>query len=35
MRIKNLWGVITGKAIYSGALDLKEAMRITEGKDVS
>jgi phosphoribosylformimino-5-aminoimidazole carboxamide ribotide isomerase len=35
MRIKNLWGVITGKAIYSGALDLKEAMKITEGKDVS
>ncbi|MBM4145048.1 MAG: 1-(5-phosphoribosyl)-5-[(5-phosphoribosylamino)methylideneamino]imidazole-4-carboxamide isomerase [Nitrospira sp.] len=35
MRIKNLWGAITGKAIYSGALDLKEAMRITEGKDVS
>ena len=35
MRIKKLWGVITGKAIYSGALDLKEAMRITEGKDVS
>jgi phosphoribosylformimino-5-aminoimidazole carboxamide ribotide isomerase len=35
MRIKNLWGVITGKAIYSGALDLKEAMKITEVKDVS
>jgi phosphoribosylformimino-5-aminoimidazole carboxamide ribotide isomerase len=35
MRIKNLWGVITGKAIYSGALDLKEAMKVTEGKDVS
>lgn len=34
MRIKNLWGVITGKAIYSGALDLKEAMRITEKMDV-
>jgi len=33
--IKNLWGAITGKAIYSGALDLKEAMKVTEGKDVS
>lgn len=28
--IKCLWGVITGKAIYSGALDLKEAIRITK-----
>lgn len=28
--IKNLWGVITGKALYSGAIDLKEAIRITE-----
>ncbi|MEW6674477.1 MAG: 1-(5-phosphoribosyl)-5-[(5-phosphoribosylamino)methylideneamino]imidazole-4-carboxamide isomerase [Nitrospirota bacterium] len=28
MKIKNLWGVITGKAIYSGALDLREAIRI-------
>lgn len=27
-KIKNLWGVITGKAIYSGALDLKEAIKI-------
>lgn len=27
LRIKGLWGVITGKAIYSGALDLKEAIR--------
>jgi len=26
--IKNLWGVITGQAIYSGAVDLKEAIRI-------
>jgi len=31
MKIKNLWGVITGKAIYSGALDLKEAMKIAAG----
>ena len=28
--IKGLWGVITGKAIYSGAIDLKEAIRIAE-----
>jgi phosphoribosylformimino-5-aminoimidazole carboxamide ribotide isomerase len=27
MEIKNLWGVITGKAIYSGTLDLKEAIK--------
>lgn len=26
MRIEGLWGVITGKAIYSGSLDLKEAL---------
>jgi phosphoribosylformimino-5-aminoimidazole carboxamide ribotide isomerase len=31
MKIRNLWGVITGKAIYSGAMDLKEAIRIAEG----
>lgn len=29
-QIKNLWGVITGKAIYSGALDLKEAIEIAK-----
>ncbi len=28
MHIKGLWGVITGKAIYSGTLDLREAIRI-------
>jgi len=28
MKIKNLWGAITGKAIYSGALDLKEAIEL-------
>lgn len=27
--IKKLWGVITGKAIYSGAIDLREAIRLT------
>jgi phosphoribosylformimino-5-aminoimidazole carboxamide ribotide isomerase len=30
-KIKDLWGVITGKAIYSGSLNLKEAIKITEG----
>jgi phosphoribosylformimino-5-aminoimidazole carboxamide ribotide isomerase len=29
LQIKNLWGAITGKAIYSGSLDLKEAIRLT------
>ncbi|MCI0468786.1 MAG: 1-(5-phosphoribosyl)-5-[(5-phosphoribosylamino)methylideneamino] imidazole-4-carboxamide isomerase, partial [Nitrospirae bacterium] len=33
--IKNLWGAITGKAIYSGAIDLKEAIRITESASAS
>jgi len=30
MQINNLWGVITGKALYSGALDLKEAIALTK-----
>lgn len=30
MQIKNLWGVITGKALYSGLLDLKEAIELTQ-----
>lgn len=30
MQIKNLWGVITGKAIYEGTLDLKEAIKISK-----
>lgn len=30
MKIKNLWGVITGKAIYTGALDLKEAIKLVK-----
>ncbi|GBE03771.1 1-(5-phosphoribosyl)-5-[(5-phosphoribosylamino) methylideneamino] imidazole-4-carboxamide isomerase [bacterium BMS3Abin09] len=29
MQIKDLWGVITGKALYSGALDLKSAIELT------
>ena len=33
MKIKNLWGAITGKAIYSGTLDLKEAIRYAEGTE--
>jgi phosphoribosylformimino-5-aminoimidazole carboxamide ribotide isomerase len=32
MEIKGLWGAITGKAIYSGALDLKEAISYAEEK---
>lgn len=28
LKIKNLWGAITGKAIYSGSLDLKTAIKI-------
>lgn len=30
MKITNLWGAITGKAIYSGSLDLKDAITLTE-----
>lgn len=30
MSIKNLWGAITGKAIYSRALDLREAIETAE-----
>ncbi|MBI4688476.1 MAG: 1-(5-phosphoribosyl)-5-[(5-phosphoribosylamino)methylideneamino]imidazole-4-carboxamide isomerase [Nitrospirae bacterium] len=30
MGIKGLWGAITGKAIYSGAIDLKEAIKISK-----
>jgi phosphoribosylformimino-5-aminoimidazole carboxamide ribotide isomerase len=32
LSIKNLWGVITGKAIYSGTLDLREAIKLVMGK---
>jgi len=31
-QIKNLWGVITGKALYEGALDLKQALEITKAE---
>ena len=30
--IKGLWGAITGKAIYTGALDLQEAIRESEAR---
>ncbi|MDA8084400.1 MAG: 1-(5-phosphoribosyl)-5-[(5-phosphoribosylamino)methylideneamino]imidazole-4-carboxamide isomerase [Nitrospiraceae bacterium] len=33
LAIKNLWGAITGKAIYSGSLDLQEALRVAEAAD--
>lgn len=32
MKIDNLWGVITGKALYSGAMDIKEAIELTKRK---
>jgi phosphoribosylformimino-5-aminoimidazole carboxamide ribotide isomerase len=32
MKIDNLWGVITGKALYSGALDLREAIELVKRK---
>jgi phosphoribosylformimino-5-aminoimidazole carboxamide ribotide isomerase len=31
MQIENLWGVITGKALYSGALKLEEAIKLVTG----
>jgi phosphoribosylformimino-5-aminoimidazole carboxamide ribotide isomerase len=30
LEIRNLWGAITGKAIYSGSLDLKDAITLSE-----
>jgi phosphoribosylformimino-5-aminoimidazole carboxamide ribotide isomerase len=30
LKIKNLYGAITGKAIYSGSLDLREALRVSQ-----
>jgi phosphoribosylformimino-5-aminoimidazole carboxamide ribotide isomerase len=33
MKIENLWGAITGKAIYSGSLDLKEAIETVKDRD--
>ncbi len=34
MKIKNLWGAITGKAIYSGSLDLREAIKLSKEQGV-
>jgi phosphoribosylformimino-5-aminoimidazole carboxamide ribotide isomerase len=31
LQINGLWGAITGKAIYSGSLDLREAIRLAAG----
>jgi phosphoribosylformimino-5-aminoimidazole carboxamide ribotide isomerase len=31
MAIKNLWGAITGKALYSGTLNLEEAIKLATG----
>jgi phosphoribosylformimino-5-aminoimidazole carboxamide ribotide isomerase len=34
LKIGKLWGAITGKAIYAGSLDLKEAIRLaSSGKE--
>jgi phosphoribosylformimino-5-aminoimidazole carboxamide ribotide isomerase len=32
LQIDGLWGAITGKAIYAGSLDLKEAIKLSENK---
>ncbi len=32
LEIDNLWGVIMGKALYSGALDLREAIELVKSK---
>jgi phosphoribosylformimino-5-aminoimidazole carboxamide ribotide isomerase len=32
LSIENLWGAITGKAIYSGALDLRKAIQFAAGR---
>jgi phosphoribosylformimino-5-aminoimidazole carboxamide ribotide isomerase len=34
LEIQNLWGVITGKALYSNSLNLKEALHLTESSHV-
>jgi phosphoribosylformimino-5-aminoimidazole carboxamide ribotide isomerase len=33
LKIPNLWGAITGKAIYSGSLDLREAIKLTKDEE--
>jgi phosphoribosylformimino-5-aminoimidazole carboxamide ribotide isomerase len=32
-QVKNLWGVITGKALYAGTLDLKEAIKAVKREE--
>ncbi len=32
LKIKGLWGAIMGKALYSGAVDLREAISVTEAQ---
>jgi phosphoribosylformimino-5-aminoimidazole carboxamide ribotide isomerase len=32
MKIDNLWGVITGKALYAGSMKLEDAIAVTKGK---
>ena len=34
LQIKGLWGAITGKAIYSGSLDLRAAIKLAAGYKV-
>ena len=34
LKINNVWGAITGKAIYSGSLDLKEAIKLADSSGV-
>ena len=34
LEIKGLWGVITGKALYSGSLDLREAIKLAQQVEV-
>jgi phosphoribosylformimino-5-aminoimidazole carboxamide ribotide isomerase len=34
MQIPDLWGAITGKAIYSGSLDLREAIKMSKEQSV-
>lgn len=31
LAVPGVWGAITGKALYSGAVDLREAIKLTEG----
>jgi phosphoribosylformimino-5-aminoimidazole carboxamide ribotide isomerase len=33
LQVKNLWGVITGKALYAGTLDLREAIKLVTSNE--